>query len=404
MNSYPELLAYLDELQENSIKLGLERVARACARLGKPELKFRSVHIAGTNGKGSTAAYVESIVRRNGYRTGLYISPHLIDVRERMQIGREWISEKEILKYANIVREKCHDIGLSYFEVLTLIAFLYFAGAKIDLGVIETGLGGRLDATNVIWPLVSVLTPISIDHTGILGSDILSIAKEKCGIIKTGVPVVSAVQDATVKSLIKITCAEMGCSLTVSEPRTDIEPGLPGRHQLTNASLALKVVEELSKNGYKIKNAETSLDVTFSGRLQKISDDPEIILDGAHNLSGTLALSDHLEEKYKNRNIIVIFGAMRDKDLGGMVDNLKRVARRWVVVPLKGDRAATAEELMTVVGGVPCVSIDAKSAVNKALSYGLDNPLIVVTGSLYLVGEFLKENAKNFSFHRSCCN
>ncbi len=178
MKNYNDFTKYLDKLQEGVITPGLKRIKEACAALGHPEKKFKSIHIAGTNGKGSTAAFLESILRNNGYRVGLYTSPHLIDVRERIQINRELISEDKIVELAGEVRRKCGGIELSYFEFLTAITYLYFSQSNIDIAILETGLGGRLDATNVVDPILTIITPISIDHTAFLGDDLKTIAFE----------------------------------------------------------------------------------------------------------------------------------------------------------------------------------------------------------------------------------
>lgn len=392
MNTYKDFLNRLDRLHETVVKLGLDQMTEACERTGHPEKQFKSVHIAGTNGKGSVAATLESIIRHNGYMVGLYTSPHLTDVRERIQIDRIPIPKGDVARLS----AKLDGIArLSYFEHLTMIAFLYFAEQKVDIAVIETGLGGRLDATNVINPLVTVLTPISMDHTACLGEDILSIAGEKCGIIKKGIKVISSRQEDGVSALIKRRCAEAGAELITVDAA--LHSSLPGRHQMENAAVAVAAAGELGGMGYRTNIRDEYLDVDWPGRLQKISNAPEIIVDGAHNTAACRALAAHLKEHYSGRDIVFAFSAMKDKDIGGMIDILKGLASGWVFFQLDGPRAASMRDFEGATGrkGVH-VTDDVGEAIKHCESFSFKNPLIVVTGSLYLVGRFLvftKEDA-----------
>lgn len=383
---------------ERDIKPGLERIERACEVLGHPERQFKSIHIAGTNGKGSTAAFLESILRNSGYTVGLYTSPHLTDVRERIQIGRKWISADEIAELCTVVHEKCCDMGLSYFEFLTALALLYFSSKKVDIAIMETGLGGRWDATNVIQPLLTIITPISVDHTSFLGEGLISIAGEKCGVIKPGVPVVVARQHPDVGDLIQKVCAERGAKLVVcGEDREVVKLFLPGDYQVINASLAIRAAEELCSGRplLRLRSGQAGhygylKDVSWPGRLQTISKDPEIILDGAHNPEACRALSRYIGRNYRGRDVVIIFGAMADKDLHGMTRHVKEIASAWVILPLDGKRAAKASDLKDVIGTENVVTAtDTGDAVHRALEFGFKNPLIVVCGSLYLVGKFL---------------
>jgi len=379
MDQYIQFLKYLSSLQECIVKPGLDRVVSACERLGNPEAEFKSVHIAGTNGKGSVAVFTESIVRNNGYKVGLYTSPHLIDVRERVQINRKMISKEDIARYGNMVREKCEDLHLSYFEFLTLISFLYFRDKGVDVAILETGLGGRWDATNIVHPLLSVLTPIAIDHASYLGSDIEDIAKEKCGIIKKENKVLTSKQTPEVMSIIRERCLEVGAELFEMSDQKPISVSLSGKHQAENAILALFAAKLL--DGYKIEIRPEYLEVDWPGRLQKISSDPEIILDGAHNIHATRALVDYMEDSYRGRDIIVVFGCMKDKNIHEMLDRLRSIAKYFIFYNIPGSRAVRFEE--DVVNSP-------KEAILKAMSLRTKEPVVLVTGSLYLIGEFLK--------------
>lgn len=417
---YRDFLAHLSGLKEGVVVPGLERMLKACELLGNPERQFKSIHIAGTNGKGSTAAFLEAIIRKSGYRTGLFTSPHLIDVRERIQINRELMPEDDAGRIYKQVMDACGDIRLTYFELLTVIAFVYFAENKVDFAVLETGMGGRLDATNVVRPILSIITPISIDHTNFLGSDIASIAREKCGIIKEGVPVVSSEQEIDVVEVITSTLQAIsrrhcetenrGNPVYVTWSRLDCFASLavPG-YQVQNASLALCAARKMKELGYKI-DADCSLaDVVWPGRLQKISDDPEIIVDGAHNVAGCRALVRYLEEAYPDRKKVFIFGAMKDKDIKGMVEILSQTADRWVAFDIGTERSSALSELMKVIEesiGVGDMALECckvvladneDDAICAALRFNLKNPLIVVTGSLYLAGRYLRWHQKRKS-------
>lgn len=388
---YTNFLKYLDQLQENVIKPGLERMQEVCKFLGNPENNFKSIHIAGTNGKGSTAVFLESILRNNGYRVGLYTSPHLVDVRERIQIDRQLISETEICELAEVVKQA--DVPLTYFEFLTVIAFLYFTRQEVDIAILETGLGGRWDATNVVAPLLTLMTPISVDHTSFLGDDVKSITLEKCGIVKQGIPLVTLKQREDVDELVRSVCLVNDSMLVISEAMPDFpEISLPGDHQKINAALAINAAAELNKLGYNVTKYRDCLkDVYWPGRFQKIGEDPEIILDGAHNPAACDALANHLKKEYSDRDIIIIFGAMKDKKIREMADSLRSVATKWILYGMDGERAATPSEIKSIIENEATVVSDPAEAISEALKLNLKNPLIVVCGSLYLVGKFIKE-------------
>ncbi|MBI2974234.1 MAG: bifunctional folylpolyglutamate synthase/dihydrofolate synthase [Deltaproteobacteria bacterium] len=374
---FASAISYLDSLQSTKIELGLERMSAVCKLLGNPENKFTSVVVAGTNGKGSTCAFLESILRHNGLKAGLLTSPHLLDVRERIQIDREMISEKEFGNLAENLHCHCefasggrsnlpnseleiassldklgarNDMQFTYFEFLTAMAFQYFAEAKVDIAVLEVGLGGRLDATNVVTPVISVITRIGIDHQKYLGDTIEKIAFEKCGIIKRGVPVVTVDQDEKAMDVIRKASDENGAMLHVVSPHEVKWPlGLNGSHQLENAALAVRAAEIVTpslslpprgggkgRGGGVIEMALAS--TSWPGRLAVVSKNPLVILDGAHNPNGAEALAKYLMSLPGKR--IIMLGIMADKDIDGIVKPLADAADEIVITKPSIERAA----------------------------------------------------------------
>lgn len=393
-NNYMEFLNYLGSRGERRIVFGLERVLEALDRLDHPERAFKSVHIAGTNGKGSTAVFIEAILRKSGLKVGLYTSPHLVDVRERISIDRNPISEEDAGMMYKMVMDKCHDLELTYFELLTIMAFLCFREAGVDFAVVETGLGGRLDATNIISPEVSVLTKISLDHEDLLGSDISSIAQEKCGIIKKGIPVVSSPQVEVVAKVIKETAEKMDAPLFFAkELPPDIgKISLKGTYQLENAATAVLAARTLESRGYINKIPPSPFqDVVWRGRLERLYYLPEIIVDGAHNPDACLSLAKYISEEFPFREKIIVFGAMRDKNIREMISILSNLTNHWILFDLGGERAASPREIARL-GSLTnfCTASSEEEAIGKAADFGFKNPLILVTGSLYLVGRFIK--------------
>lgn len=388
--------SYLDSLQSTNIKLGLERILTLCDVLGNPEKKFPSIIVAGTNGKGSTCAFLESILRRNGMKVGLYTSPHLIDVKERIQINRGLISEDDFTK-------TCKDLESvikpnqrpTYFEFLTGIAFKYFADQKIDIAVLEVGLGGRFDSTNVLTPVVSVITRIGMDHQKYLGDTIEKIAFEKAGIIKKGVPVVTIDQKQEAMDVIRRVADENESMLHVVSPNEIRWPlGLLGRHQLENAALAFRAAEIVNPAIANIK--EALLDTKWPGRLEVVSKDPLVVLDGAHNPNGAESLAKFLKENYKDRRKIIMLGIMSDKDIDGIIKPLISVADEFVLTRPVGERSASCNELneklkhwnaetFKPVSAIEPVSLAIKSTLKSMPK----DSVLIITGSLYTIGESL---------------
>ena len=429
------LLALGFELSGNR-KFDLAHMRRLVEGLGNPQRKLQSVLIAGTNGKGSTAATLASIVQTAGYRTGLYTSPHLLRVNERMQINQEPISDAEFALIYDRVEEVANQLVAvgelpwhpSFFEMLTAMMFEYFASAGVELAVLEVGLGGRLDATNIADPCVSVITDIDFDHQKFLGNTLPEIAHEKAGIMRPNGPVVILPQHPAVNdtlgqeimsrnahaiSAVKhmppmVPGAQVSSSsdatqqnrfpLEVMGDEITVDFPLAGRHQLRNLALAITAAEELNHCGFHIsaKNVEEGIRTTrWPARFQVIPPEdgyPEIVIDVAHNPAGAWALRSALSTFYEGRPLTFIFGAMRDKAIGEIASILFPLAERVIATHAENPRAATAQEIAEF-GAHTNAEILQEQSVRAALERGRkiagNNGVIVITGSMYIVGEAL---------------
>jgi dihydrofolate synthase / folylpolyglutamate synthase len=403
--------------------VGLRRTEALLQMLDLPDTRYPTVHIAGSKGKGSTAAMLDSILRAAGYRVGLYTTPHLHTFRERIQINGAPIDEEtfaslteEIIPFNERLAEEHPEWGeATAFEASTALAFLAFARAQVDIGVIEVGLGGRLDATNVIKPLVSVISSISLDHTTILGDTLTEIASEKGGIIKEGRPVIAAQQQPEAAETLQRLADERGSTLTmggrdwyargttrdftVSGPNGQIVSlrcGLAGHHQIQNAGLAVTTAQELRVRGYSIP--EESLrqgiaHVRWPGRFEIAHKNPTVLVDGAHNVDSTERLVEALNEEYPDHRITIIAGIARDKDVEGMLRVLTPVATRIVATASRSPRATDPDTLVATVNEIdPDTEATSARSVAEALQSILAEPdddrrVICVTGSLYAVAE-----------------
>jgi dihydrofolate synthase / folylpolyglutamate synthase len=413
MDSYSETLNRIYKLRGGVIDLRLDRMDGALSLFDHPEKSFPSFHIAGTNGKGSTAAMLHCILSRSGYQVGLYTSPHLVSFTERIKVGDEEISPDEVVALADEVRERTAkaDIALTFFEFVTIMAFIYFARRRIEVGVIEVGLGGRLDATNLVNPVVSLISTISKDHEAYLGSDLLSIAREKAGIIKRGIPVVCGALPAEVAALLKNLAAErcapayfLGQDFAFSLKNkdlfdytgikwrlTDLALSLRGRHQRRNATLALGALEIAA---HDIPVAEAAVreglkTVRWPGRFEIIQNRPTVVLDGAHNGEGVRALIEELESFREERRIKLLFASMEDKDWRLMLQSLSAVVDEIVLTRVQMERCADPSRLADELrGNIPHQVIeDAPSALGSMLRGAAADDIILVAGSLYLLGE-----------------
>ena len=385
--SYTEALSWLYCTQASGIKLGLENVGRLLGALGNPHRRLSCIHIAGTNGKGSVSAMLDSVARAAGLRTGLYTSPHLVRFNERIQVSGQPITDDEVLAGLNLIREGIKRSGSTptFFEITTALGFLHFLTHRVDLVIMETGLGGRLDATNLITPLVSVLTSIDLDHQKILGDSRAKIAREKAGIIKPGVPVVSIAQTADVREVIDEVAASLGSPVTyTTEPITDFQIGLAGSHQRLNAAVARDALAA-AKLGISAESLKIGLRWVFwPGRFQALDD--RLTIDGAHNLAASQRLVQTWSECYPGISPTVVFGGLRDKDLNEMLAALAPIAARFLLVPVKNPRSEDPASIKLPNGIPGDVFPGVQEAVEAARK--LAEP-ILVTGSLFLVGEVL---------------
>ena len=413
-------------LRYNVTTFSLERMERLLSLVGNPHKKLATAHIAGTKGKGSTATMLARMLEANSYTVGLYTSPHVVDLHERIAINGKNITDSELLGLINRiyapVEKMAKDGTPTFFEIFTAMAFMYFVDKKVDIAVIETGLGGRLDSTNVIEPAVVGITSISIDHQNLLGSTIDSIAREKAGVIKKGVPVVSVPQDpAAMKELKKAATAakapfmvtgkdidfsyrfessrEHGphtriCLTTPTSKFEHLRVPLPGEHQAINCGLAIAMLDMLKAGGYKIddnKAAEGLKNIQMPGRMEIISHDPRILIDAAHNAASIKALIAAIGQHIPYDSMIVIFGCGQDKDIRGMLEQLQYGADKMIFTRSNSPKAVYPQDLAdmyTEICGKMCqTAMSLGEALRIASSVISKEDLICITGSFYLVGQ-----------------
>jgi len=392
MLSYAEGLAWLYGTQVRGIKMGLERMREFLGALGWEQGAERVIHVAGTNGKGSVCAMLEAICRAAGMRTGLFTSPHLVTFRERIRVNGEMAGEEEIAEHLARIREISEgmETGSTFFEMTTGLAFEIFRRASLDVIVLETGLGGRLDSTNVIQPSVAVITSVGLDHTHILGGTLREIAWEKAGIIKAGAPVVTGPLAAEAAAAVAEVAAERGARLIpVTEPVRDCVVGLNGAHQRMNAAVALRALEMAGLEIAPEHRAEGLRRVEWPGRFQRVTrGERAFVLDGAHNPEAARTLAGTWRELHGDSRPQVILGVVRDKDASGICRELAAVAGEFVIVPVRNPRAGSVEELRTIAGAWRpsrvCGSLEEAIALAPR-----GEPPTVITGSLFLVGEAL---------------
>jgi dihydrofolate synthase/folylpolyglutamate synthase len=404
--TYPEAIQYLYSLRLFGAKLGLENTFKLATLCGNPQQKLRFIHVAGTNGKGSTCAMLESIYRTAGLRVGLFTSPHLVSFRERIQIERELISEADVVqlveKFQKLLVQFPKEQHPTFFEVITVMALDFFAARECELVVWETGLGGRLDATNIVTPLASVITNIGFDHQQWLGDTLEKIAFEKAGIIKPGIPAVTATDEPGALAVIKKIAEEKGAPLTMvadknlpAEFAAPLEKALPGEHQKHNAALALATVKILQK---EIPVSATQIqvglqNVSWPGRMQLIEkpDGRRFLLDGAHNIAGAKVLNDSVEKNFQPADRTLILGILGDKDWKYICEMLAPVANNILAVPVASQRTANPMELAEVCRAAnPSAKVVVCGSLNEALEQTSTAGFTIITGSLYLVGEALE--------------
>jgi dihydrofolate synthase / folylpolyglutamate synthase len=386
--AYDIAVEWLFATQQRGMKFGLEHMRRLLVALDEPQKSLKVIHVAGTNGKGSVCAMLDSLARSAGIRTGLFTSPHLVRFNERIQVDGNPIGDDSVVSGLHRIRERLDDDYYpTFFEITTALALDYFRAVNVDLVILETGLGGRLDATNIVTPLASVLTSIDLDHQRWLGNTIDEIALEKAGIIKPAIPVVSVPQIAQVRSVIEKVALERSAPLYyVNRPISDMFVGLPGSHQRINAAVACETLVQAGFHLTEQERREGLANVFWPGRFQRLG--IRIVLDGAHNPAASLRLIETWEECVGTERPIIIFGGLREKDLLQMLSVLSKIAARFYIVPVQSRRAAVTDEIQALVPeNVPSSTFN---SVTDALELAQESDeLILVTGSLFLVGEVL---------------
>jgi dihydrofolate synthase/folylpolyglutamate synthase len=415
--TYASAVSYLYNLQKHGIKLGLETMTALIGRLGMPQARYRTLHIAGTNGKGSTAAMTAAILHNAGYRVGLYTSPHLIEFRERIRCNGQMISESDVARLTDLLKGLCEpDLSPTFFECTTAMAFQYFADSQVDVAVLEVGLGGRFDATNVVMPLACAITTIALDHQEYLGTTLASVAFEKAGIIKHNVPVIiGCVPDEARRTIEQIATERaaplirLGREFAVTGPTSgrftfsgravrydDLSCALEGAHQLDNAACALALLEAGAASGIVVGEEavrEGLRSVHWEGRLEVVGQHPLTVLDGAHNPAAAGAVASYMRAfrlSNPGSRVILVLGMMRDKDLRGFVEPLKGLVDEVVLTQADLPRSATVQELLTAVSGTwsrPFARALLSDALRQAKQVARPEDLICVTGSLILIGE-----------------
>lgn len=405
----------------------LDRMRTLLRKLGNPQDKFRSVHVAGTKGKGSTCAMIAAMLEGNGYKVGLYSSPHLVDIRERIQINGEMIPQAEFARLVKLVEPMVTKARPtpSYFDVLTAVAMKYFADQKVDIAVIETGLGGRLDSTNVIKPEVTAITNISKDHMAQLGGTLERIAEEKAGIFKSGIPAVTVMQAPEVEAALKRVADKVGapldiagktiefsyrfessrmlgphnrvCLTTPSSKFEHLAVPLLGEHQALNCGLALAVIDRLKLRGLALNDARTMEGLAktrVEGRMEMVLNNPRVLVDGAHNAASIDAMMRAIGQHIPYDSMVVIFGCCGDKDVSGMLERITSGADKVIFTNVNNIRTADPEELaaryVELYGKMAQVAPNLAAALEIANRAVTKEDLICITGSFYLVGEAKK--------------
>ncbi|MFR5562096.1 MAG: bifunctional folylpolyglutamate synthase/dihydrofolate synthase [Clostridium sp.] len=422
---YEEAMKYITEVGNFGSNYGLERTYKLLEHLGNPERDLKLIHIAGTNGKGSTTSMITEILMGEGYKVGMYTSPFIEEFEERIQINRNNIPKESLailMDEIKVAVDKVIEAGYNHpteFEIITVLMLLYFKKENIDFGVIEVGLGGTLDSTNVIKPIIQVITSISFDHTNLLGNTLEKIAREKAGIIKRGIPTVIYPQQEEVLKVIKNKCFEMDSELYIANNENlkfknivnldkpyqllkynneiDILLPLLGEHQIINLSVAMQAIEVLnSKNiiDISIANIVKSIkNVSWKGRLEVLSNNPYVVIDGAHNIQGIKTLSRNIKKYFKYENLYLILGILADKDVEEMIKIITPMAKKVYSVTPNSIRGELAESLKDEVSkfNKNCKAFDKyEEAYLEALNDASEKDLILASGSLYMIGDMRK--------------
>lgn len=422
---YEEAMKYITEVGNFGSNYGLERTYKLLEHLGNPERDLKLIHIAGTNGKGSTTSMITEILMGEGYKVGMYTSPFIEEFEERIQINRNNIPKESLailMDEIKVAVDKVIEAGYNHpteFEIITVLMLLYFKKENIDFGVIEVGLGGTLDSTNVIKPIIQVITSISFDHTNLLGNTLEKIAREKAGIIKRGIPTVIYPQQEEVLKVIKNKCFEMDSELYIANNENlkfknivnldkpyqllkynneiDILLPLLGEHQIINLSVAMQAIEVLNNKDIidiSIANIVKSIkNVSWKGRLEVLSNNPYVVIDGAHNIQGIKTLSRNIKKYFKYENLYLILGILADKDVEEMIKIITPMAKKVYSVTPNSIRGELAESLKDEVSkfNKNCKAFDKyEEAYLEALNDASEKDLILASGSLYMIGDMRK--------------
>jgi dihydrofolate synthase/folylpolyglutamate synthase len=411
--SYEEAVQYLYSLQKYGIKFGLSKTSNLLKAFGNPHRRLKYIHIAGTNGKGSVAAILESILLRSGLKVAFYSSPHLVRFTERFRVNGREIEPRRVATLVADLKKVIHPAQPpTFFEVITAMALIYFAGEEAEICIMEVGMGGRLDATNVIRPLVSVITNISLEHQAFLGPRLIDIAREKGGIIKRGVDLVTAATQPPVLGLFKAACEakkapfwrvgrdvryrKQGSGFNYygfRRAEKDLELGLLGRHQFRNAATALAVIELLEKKGFTLSSDHIREGLRrpyWLGRMQVVSQEPRMILDGAHNPGAMRTLADSMRDAFSWRHLILVLGIMSDKDIPKIMREIVPLADQVIFTRPEYYRAASPETLMQKAERFKKrgeIVTPLSEALKKARRMAGPEDVILVAGSLFTVGE-----------------
>lgn len=429
--NYEQATDYLNRLTKFGIKLGLERITALCEAFGNPQEPIRVIHVGGTNGKGSTSTFIASILKEAGYKTGLYLSPYVHDLRERIQIDGRMISRDEFAEIITEIEPVAERISLTQdgpvteFEVKTVAALLYFARQHVDFAVLEVGMGGRFDATNVVEPLVTVITNVSLDHTECLGDTVEKIAFEKAGIIKTGTTLVTTADDEDAWRVILSRAREEGAEVwrvmesfakKMTSPSADVQirytskwdqfsvrggefhiqnlkPGLLGRFQHVNGATAVAAIVALRKYEIRVSSPAISAGIAnayIPGRLEVLSDHPKLIIDGAHNADAALQLARAINENFRYDQMILVIGMLGAHPAENVLLHLAPMASRIIATQSQWEKALPADEMAQAArrfcGEVEVIQ-RVPDAVNRAVELAGDDGLVLVTGSFYTIGE-----------------
>ncbi|MBU5315050.1 bifunctional folylpolyglutamate synthase/dihydrofolate synthase [Clostridium bornimense] len=427
--NYRETMDYIHNTAKFGMNFGLKRTKRLLEYLGSPHEKLKCIHIAGTNGKGSTSAMVAEILKESGYKVGLYTSPFLEEFEERIQINSVNIPKEKLCSVIEKVSkavDKVSKEGLgdpTEFEIITAAMFLYYYEENIDIAVVEVGLGGRLDSTNILDPILTVITSISYDHVGILGTTLKEIATEKAGIIKEGVPLVLYPVEEEAREAIVSVAKMKNCEINsvasndaefikiieeekmyqvVRYNNEEYKLALLGTHQVINFSVVMKIVESLRKLGYTISNENVKnalKNVVWKGRMEVVANKPYILLDGAHNLGGIEKLKESLNKYFNYSKLILIIGILGDKDVEHMLEKIIPSAEEIITVTPNSPRAMSATELKSKIERITSKKVSSFDRYEEAFGYAKDisneDDMILICGSLYMIGDMRKIVVKN---------